>query len=348
MTVKQRFVLAAFIVGSLLLIDLLKPVLTPFLVAAFFAYLGDPLVQRLMTLKLPRTLAATIVFVAIMLLLCTALFFLIPLLSRQITLLINRLPEVISWAQQFALPWINEHFHANLSFDVEDLKLVIRQHWQQAGTVAASVWKVFSHSGLALAGWFANLLLIPVVMFYLLRDWDLVLKEISELIPRKVEPTIAKIARECNEVLGAFIRGQLLVMLGLAIYYVIGLSLVGLDLALLIGSIIGVLAIVPYLGFIVGILLASIATFMQFHDWMHLVYIAIVFGVGNAVENMILTPWLVGDRIGLHPVAVIFAILAGGYLFGFVGVLLALPVAAVLMVLLRHMKKQYLVSEYYK
>ena len=196
-------------------------------------------------------------------------------------------------------------------------------------------------------GLIAELLLIPVVLFYLLRDWDIVWHNFQELLPRHIESKVTQMARECNEVLGAFLRGQMLVILCLVVIYSVGLSIAGINLALLLGTIAAVLTIVPYLGLIVGVITASIVAGVQYHDWTHVVYVLIVFAVGFISENMVLTPWLVGDRIGLHPLAVIFAILVGGHIFGFVGVLLALPAAAVIMVLLRHFKEYYLQSPFY-
>lgn len=343
----QRFWVGSGFVLAILLLYFLGPILTPFLVGAFIAYLGDPLVNRLRRLHLSRTWAATIVFLILMLLVLALLLFLIPLLARQITLLINRLPEMVIWLQQFVLPWLNQEFNLNLSFDVVSLKKVLAENWQQAGDVAAKAWKIFSHSGIALLAWFAKMLLIPVVAFYLLRDWDQVVNGIRRLLPRSIEPVVVQLAMECDEVLSAFLRGQLLVMLALAVIYSTGLALVGLDLALLLGSIAGLLSIVPYLGVIVGIFSAGIAAIVQFHDWIHVFYVVIVFLGAHLIENLILTPWLVGDRIGLHPVAVIFAVLAGGHLFGLMGILLALPVAAVIMVLVRHLKQRYVASTLY-
>ena len=200
---------------------------------------------------------------------------------------------------------------------------------------------------MVLVGWVANLVLIPVVAFYLLRDWDRLMACLRELLPRRIEPTVTALARESDEVLGAFFRGQLLVMLGLGTIYTLGLWIVGLDLALLVGLIAGLVSFVPYLGFIIGILLAGVLALIQFHDMAHLLGVVGVFAVGQAMEGMLLTPLLVGERIGLHPVAVIFAVLAGGQLFGFFGVLLALPVAAVIAVFLRHMRHHYVRSELY-
>lgn len=323
-------------------------VLTPFIVAAFLAYLADPLVTRLVRLKVPRTLAATLVFVVTMTAVIVLLLFLIPLLINQLVVFFNRIPELLAWIQLSALPWLNQHLNLSLALDLPTLKTAVAQHWQQVGNVALQMWTILSQSGLAFLEFFAKLLLIPVVTFYLLRDWDNVILLAKQLLPQRIAPRVISLICECEEVVGAFFRGQLLVMLGLAIIYSLGLTLVGLDIALLVGVIAGVLAIVPYLGIIVGVTIAGIAALMQFHDGIHLMYIGIVFLVGHLVENMVLTPWLVGDRIGLHPVAVIFAILLGGHFFGFVGILLALPVAAIVMVLLRHLKQYYVHTEFYR
>jgi len=347
MTTQQRLWVGLGFALTLFLLYVLSPILTPFFIAAFLAYLGDPLVNVLRRLRLSRTWAALIVFLLLMTLILGMLLFFIPLLTRQVTLLINRIPVVVDWLQQSLLPWLNSEFNLNLSFDLVDLKKVLAQHWQQASNIAAEVWKIFSQSGLVILGWFAKLLLIPVVTFYLLRDWDQVLLGLRELLPRRIEPLVVHLTRECNGVLGAFLRGQLLVMLVQAVVYSVGLMLVGLDLALLLGSIAGLVGIVPYLGVIIGIFSAGIAAVIQFHDWIHVIYVIIVFLVAHVIENFILTPWLVGDRIGLHPVAVIFAVLVGGHLFGVMGVLLALPVAAVIMVLIRHLRQRYLMSELY-
>ncbi len=196
-------------------------------------------------------------------------------------------------------------------------------------------------------GWLMNLVLIPVVTFYLLRDWDLLIKGIRELLPRKIEPTVSTLASEIDEVLGAFVRGQLMVMFALGAIYTAGLWLIGLDLAFIIGMGAGILSVVPYLGTVVGLVAAVLAAVFQFQDLFHTIMVLLVFGTGQALEGMVLTPKLVGDRIGLHPVAVIFAVLAGGQLFGFLGILLALPVASALNVLVRHFRDEYTKSTLY-
>jgi len=186
-----------------------------------------------------------------------------------------------------------------------------------------------------------------LVAFYLLRDWDLLVAKVRDLLPRHIEPTISKLARESDGVIGAFLRGQFIVMSALGVIYSVGLSLIGLEFSLLIGLLAGLISFVPYLGLITGVLAASVVALLQFHSFLSIVWVLAVFGIGQLISDFLLTPLLVGDRIGLHPVAVMFAVLAGGHLFGFFGILLALPVAAVIVVILRHVLNEYLNSNFY-
>lgn len=340
--------LLALTIGGVL-VYLLRPILMPFLVGALLAYLADPLADRLERLRLNRTLAVVVVFTGLSLIGVGAMLLLLPMLGRQIDSLRSLLPQMVDWAHQVGLPWLRAQTGLDIAaLDLETLRGAIAQHWQSTGSVAASVVAQATSSGLALAGLLANLALIPVVAFYLLRDWDVLVARVRDLLPRRLEPVVSQLASECSEVVAAFLRGQFLVMLSLGGVYSIGLWLVGLDLALLIGLLAGIASIVPYLGFIVGIGAAILATVFQFSDWLTpLGLVCGVFLLGQLLESMVLTPLLVGDRIGLHPVAVIFAVLAGGQLFGFTGVLLALPIAAVIMVLLRHAHHRYLSSALY-
>lgn len=330
------------------LIWLLAPVLMPFAVAAMLAYLGDPLADRLERLGLNRMWAATIVFVVIMVAVVGVLLLLIPLIARQIENLVNNLPRYGEWAQNTAWPWLQAQLHLDPHmFDSDRLLALIKSHVGSIGGVATAVLGKVSRSGLGIAMWLTNLVLIPVVAFYLLRDWDRMVAKIDGMLPRSIQPTIAHLAHESDKILGAFVRGQLLVMLALGVFYGAGLGLVGLSVGLLIGMVAGLLSFVPYLGFIIGFVAAIIAVLVQFGDWTHLLLVCGVFVLGQLLEGYVLVPKLVGDKIGLHPVAVIFAVLAGGYLFGFLGVLLALPAASVIMVLLRYLLERYRMSELY-
>jgi predicted PurR-regulated permease PerM len=348
MTESQKWLILVVTITVGFLVYLLAPVLTPFLVAALLSYLGDPLVDRMESRGLPRTAAVVVVFVLLLAVLGLVLLLLVPAVGQQIEVLASKLPAYLEWVQQNVGPWLQKTFGVDaLLLDSTTLKSAVQEHWSQFGGIAKNIMAWLSQSGMALVALLANLVLIPVVTFYLLRDWDILIKKIHALLPRKWEPTAVKLAKESDEVLGAFLRGQVLVMMALAFVYSLGLWWVGLELALIIGLVAGLVSFVPYLGFIIGILFASVAAMMQFHEPSYLLLVAAVFGVGQALEGMLLTPMLVGDKIGLHPVAVIFAVMAGGTLFGFVGVLLALPVAAIVMVLLRHVQQVYRQSDLY-
>ena len=348
MTDSQRWLTLAGILVTGAVIYLLAPVLTPFAVALLLAYMGDPLVDKLEQRRLSRTGAVVTVFLCIFTLILAATLVLVPLLEQQVVALMRRLPRYLDWAQTNLVPALMTHLGVDREVvALTAVKDAVVRNWQQAGGMLVGLVADVSKSGAAVAGWAANVVLVPVVTFYLLRDWDLLVERVHELIPRPFEAGVARLARDCDSVLAEFFRGQILVMAALAHIYVVGLSFVGLELALLIGLTAGLVSFVPYLGFLVGIVLASVAAFFQFQELLPLVYVAIVFGIGQLIEGMLLTPLLVGDRIGLHPVAVIFAVLAGGQLFGFFGVLLALPAAAVIMVLLRYAHDRYLMSDLY-
>ena len=344
----QKWLLLAVTLSVGFLLYLLAPVLTPFLAAALLAYLGDPLVDRMETKGLPRTVAVAVMFVLLLSVFSGLVLLLVPALQQQLVALAKALPGYVDWAQTNLAPWLSETFGVDASIlDWSSLKSTVQAHWSQFGGAAGGIMSWLSSSGMALMAIVANLVLIPVVTFYLLRDWDHLVLRLRGLLPRKWEATAVQLATDSDTVLGAFLRGQLLVMLALGIIYSLGLWWVGLELALIIGLVAGLVSFVPYLGFIIGIVLAGIAAIMQFHEAYYLLLVLAVFGVGQALEGMLLTPMLVGDKIGLHPVSVIFAVMAGGQLFGFVGVLLALPTAAVIMVLLRYLHQRYQQSGLY-
>ena len=334
---------------TVVLLYVLAPILMPFLAGALLAYLGDPLVDRLESWKLSRTASVTVVFLTICLTLVLFFLFLVPILETQTQRFFDKIPQYLEWGVNVLAPYLQERFGVDPGvLEVERIKGVITSHWKETGGFIRNAVQTISHSGFVVLGWVANLALIPIITFYLLRDWDHLVRYIDDLLPRSLEPLIARLARESDEVLGAFLRGQMSVMLALSVIYAIGLSLIGLEFALLIGLIAGLVSFVPYLGLIVGVSIAGIAVLFQMpHDIFMLFWVFAVFGVAQVIEGTLLTPLLVGERIGLHPVAVIFAVLAGGQLFGFMGILLALPVAAVLAVILRHVHDTYKQSQIY-
>jgi predicted PurR-regulated permease PerM len=331
------------------LVWLLAPVLTPFVIAALLGWLGDPLVDRLERAGRRRNTAVILVFGVMATIVLVALLLLLPLLQRQLVTLVASLPHYRDWLVGTALPWLERQTGLQLVgwLDPAHLFALVRAHWEQAGGAAATLLGYLSRSGFVLLAWIANIVLLPVLTFFFLRDWDLIVERVAALVPRDHSATVARLARESSLVLGGFLRGQLLVMLILGVLYGAGLWLVGLDLGILVGVIAGVLTFIPYLGPATVIVLGGIAALVQYGDWQHIAGVVIVFGLGQVIESLWLTPKLVGDRIGLHPATVIFAVLAGGQLFGFLGMLLALPVAAVANVLLRYAHQRYTHSRLY-
>ena len=353
MNESRNWFILAIVVAIAWLFYLLAPVLTPFVISAGLAFLGDPLVDRIERLKFfkwrcNRTFAVVLVFLLISAGLFLLLLIFLPLLREQVERLARNAPEMFEWIVGTALPWLQAKLGLYIfEFDAESLTTALKSYWKEVSTALVGVLGTVSRGGQAVFNWLLNLVLIPVVTFYLLRDWDQMVEGVRTLIPRKAEPVVSKLCREIEDVLGAFIRGQLMVMIALGLIYFVGLWAIGLDLALIIGMGAGVLSIVPYLGTIVGVLAAVIAVVFQFQDVLHTVLVLLVFTVGQLLEGMVLTPKLVGDRVGLHPVAVIFSVLAGGQLFGFLGILLALPAASALNVLVAYMHQRYRESNLY-
>jgi len=320
---------------------LLAPVLTPFIAAGLLAYLGDPLADRLQKLKMPRTLAVVIVFLTTFLLLGLLVLLVGPLIRTQISALFAALPDIAHQVEQVWLPTILGWLNVAPGEDV-GLSAFLARYGDMAGDWSGKILLGVSKSGGALVAAVLSLFLIPILTFYMLRDWDRFMAHLSALIPGRQRETVLVLARETDDVLGAFLRGQVLVMMALAMIYTLGLSLVGLKFAVAIGVVAGLVSFVPYLGFVFGIGLAGLTVVLEPNPLWNLAGVVATFTVAQVIEGSFLTPKLVGDRIGLHPVIVIFAVAAGGQLFGFFGILLALPAAAVLSVLLRFAYHRYL------
>jgi len=350
-TSRRIFILAA-IVFLLWVLYLLKPVVLPFIGAFLIAYLFSPLVDNLHNIGLPRWMSISVVFIGIGIVLTLAMWYLVPLVWKQLMYAKTSIPAGIHWVNYTFLPWLSNTFNlVPMEIDTEQMSSAIMDYIQtnySADSIQAVVLKV-AQSGLNFIQIGGTIILIPIIAFYFLLDWDRMLDSLRRLIPRPYEKTTLNIVAECHSVLGAFVKGQFLVMFLLGVVYAAGLQLIGLEVGLIIGMIAGLASIIPYLGFAVGIIAAVIAALFQFGlDWVHLALVGVVFMVGQAVEGYILQPFLLGDKIGLSPVAVVFAVLAGAQLAGFLGMLIALPVAAVIVVLLRHARECYEKSHIYR
>ncbi len=336
---RNNWMIAIALTGWLLW--LLAPVLTPFVAAALLAYIGDPLADRLQRLKLPRTIAVASVFVLTFVGLGLLVLLVLPLIRMQVSALLEALPGIVVQIEQVWLPRITEFIGIEAGDDI-GLGAFLARYSDMAGSWGATVLMSLSRSGGALAAAVISLFLIPILTFYLLRDWDSILHKCGAILPSQQRETVISLARETDEVLGAFLRGQILVMIALGMIYATGLSLVGLKFAVAIGVVAGLVSFVPYLGFVFGMALAGLTVALEPEPWLRLLGVVATFSIAQMIEGSFLTPKLVGDRIGLHPVLVIFSIAAGGQLFGFFGILLALPAAAVLSVLVRFAYNNYL------
>jgi len=336
---RTNWLIAIALTGWLLY--LLAPVLTPFVAAALLAYIGDPLADRLQRLKLPRSLAVVAVFLLTFMVLALLVLLVGPLIQTQVSALLSALPDIVTRVEQVWLPTIMQFLSIEAGDDV-GIGAFLARYSDMAGSWGATVLVSLTKSGGAVAAAVLSLFLVPILTFYLLRDWDTIMAHFSALIPSQQRTTILKVARDTDEVLGAFLRGQLLVMLALAVIYSLGLSLVGLKFAIAIGVVSGLVSFVPYLGFVFGIALAALTVALEPNPFWQMIGVVATFTIAQFIEGSFLTPKLVGDRIGLHPVIIIFAVAAGGQLFGFFGILLALPAAAVLSVVVRFTYDHYL------
>ncbi|HKL62406.1 MAG TPA: AI-2E family transporter, partial [Woeseiaceae bacterium] len=269
----------------------------------------------------------------------------LPLVQAQIAALLEVLPRYMEYAEQRVLPLARELVGKEGTGQGIGLAAFLSDYGSMAGQWGSRVLTSLGRSGGALLAALLSLFLVPILTFYLLRDWDEIMARLGSLVPASRRDTVFRLFRETDEALGSFLRGQLLVMAGLAFIYTAGLMLLGLQFALAIGVVSGLVSFVPYLGFIFGIALAGLTAVNEPNALLMLLGVVVVFSVGQFIEGSVLTPKLVGDRIGLHPVVVIFAVMAFGQLFGFFGVLLALPAAAVLSVLARFAYRSYVAED---
>jgi predicted PurR-regulated permease PerM len=324
----------------------------PFVAAAILAYALNGAVdyldqRRFGRLTLPRTVAVVLVMTVFLSALLALVLIVIPVLQKEVVLLQAQIPLFLAKLNTMLAPRLHD-LGIHVQLDLDGVKKIFTE---QMATSGEEIWATVLTSarigGGAVLSSIVTLTLVPVVLFYMLLDWHQILRSISLAVPRRWVVQTRAMAQEVDALLAQYLRGQLLVMLVLACYYSAALALAGFDVALPVGILTGLLVFIPYLGFGLGLLLALMSALLQFSDWSGLIAVAIIYGVGQVIEGFFLTPRLVGERIGLNPLAVIFALLAFGQLFGFVGVLLALPASALLMVAFRHLRRHYLSSSFY-
>ena len=344
------FVSFAVILGVCLALYFSRRVVAPFFIAFALAYLMDPLVDRLVSFKLSRTLSVLVLMLIFFLLLLGSGLFLIPIFSMQADSLAKNIPTYIGIFQEWFRP-ILDLFSGLDSTKIEEYlnewlsrfgELPMKALQFSSQFIWGSISNLFN-----IVLMFANLVIIPVVMFYLLRDFDLINEKLLALVPPRFQEKSKDLFMEIDQILSRFVRGQLMVAGLMGIMYSIGLFLCDTPMNLSLGMMAGLVNLVPYLGLVLGFVPSALLTYMHTQEWMPVLAVAGVFGFVQAIEGMIITPRVVGDKIGLHPVAVILAVLLGGELFGLAGMILGVPGAAVLNVLMSRGIVQYKTSSFY-
>jgi predicted PurR-regulated permease PerM len=339
---------AAVGLALLALFYALAPILGPFVVAAVFAYIFAPGVRWLVTHRVPRPAAVLLVIAGSGALLVIGLLILAPTVYREAIDLFGRLPDLVELINTRIAPRLEQAFGVDLRFDVGFARQWIAEHWSTAQDLVTIAFGHLRQGGMAVLGFLASAFLVPIVMFYLLQDGPYIVARLRRMVPRPMLARTRRIAHDVDSVLSEFLRGQLSVMLLLALFYSVGLWIAGVKFALPVGVITGLLAFIPFVGFGGGLLLAILAALLQAEGWSPLIGVAVVYTLGQLLESYVLTPYLVGERIGLHPLAVIFSLMAFGQLFGFVGVLVALPASAAILVGLRELRSAWLASHLYR
>ena len=326
---------------------LLGPVLTPFVIGAVLAYALHPLVEQLAARGAPRLLAVMLVEIAAIAVLASLVLLIVPILSKELPLLNEQLPLLVDRINRVATPWLNRMGVA-VSLDPASLRAVLLRYldanWGEGLAAALASARVGGSIVFTVVGY---LVLVPVVLFFLLSDWPLYVQRAIALVPPRLRARVTSFTGDCDTVLGQYLRGQLLVMLMMAAFYSVGLALFGFDLAVPVGVFTGLAIFVPYVGFGIGLVLALLAGALQFTGWYGPIAVFVVYGIGQIVEGLFLTPKMVGERIGMSPLTVIFALFAFGHLFGFVGVLIALPASALIAVAAARLRASYTQSSLY-
>jgi predicted PurR-regulated permease PerM len=345
---RQAFAWGAVAVGFVAILFILGPVLTPFVAAAILAYVLEPAVKWLVKKSFPRWLASGLVLITSIVAVLAIALIVVPIVQREFILIRAQLPNLIASITEKLIPWLSQTLSMEIKLDAASIKEWISKNLASSSDDILATVLAYAKSGSgAIVQVLGLAFLVPVVAMYLLLDWPALTSRFFAFVPPRWRAIVDETIGEIDDLLGHYLRGQILVMLSLAAYYSAALAIARFDLWLPIGILTGLLIAIPYIGFALGLLFALIAGMLQLGPLNGLITVGIVYGIGQLIESLFLTPRLIGERIGLHPVAVIFSLLAFGSVFGFVGVLLALPLAAVASVGLKRLNTKYKNSDFY-
>ncbi len=348
---RNRIILTAGILLLLVIGYLIRDILTPFLFAFILAYILNPAVELLERWKISRVLAISIILLLLSGLFISGIIFIVPIIQSEIRILIKKMPGYLELIKINVIPYVEERLNIKIPATADEIfnEAILKIKGMSPETISpivSFIGKAFS-SLWGILGALLNLIIIPVVTIYLLKDFKLIKERVTEYIPKSKKDLSIKRIEEVNTILGRFLRGQLLIAFIEGVIFSIGLSLIGIDMAILVGIIAGLGSIVPYLGFFFGLSVSIILSLLEFHDITHILWVLALFGGVQVLEAVVLSPKIMGKKVGLHPVIIILSIMIGGYIFGFFGILLAVPFTAVLKVFIISYLESYKKSAFY-
>lgn len=326
---------------------LLEGILMPFLTGLLVAYAMNPAVRNFENWGISRTIGTSIMIISFFLLIGLLLFIAVPFIQKELLILGSRVPQYGERIMNALQPLLEDASTYIGPINEERLRTLASSYLGEVVKWGINFLAKVLTSGAAIANLLSLIVITPIVAFYCLRDWNLIINTIDRWLPRPYEPVLRRLFTDINTTIGGFAKGQALVCLMIGTYYSIALTLAGLDFGFVVGLVIGVMAFIPYVGALVGFMLSIGIAFAQFTEWASIGVVAGIFIIGQSLEGYLLIPYFVGNRIGLHPVWVLFSLLAGGALYGFIGILFALPIGAAVGVLIRYVREIYFKSPYY-
>ncbi len=328
-------------------IIMIGKVLIPFIIALILAYILNPLLEKIQNkIKIKRSIICFIAALIVAIMIFSLPLYLLPSLALQLKTVINKIPDAINAINKNILDPLNIKYAVNFHIQLDQIKVLILSNMQGIFQ-KLDLLPLLARNGMLAIEALVYMILTPFILFYSLINWQYILKFFENLIPRPYLTNMLMIFKEIDLMLASYLRGQILVMFIMAVYYAMALHFVGLSSGIVIGILTGLLVFIPYLGILTGFILALLISLAQFNDMHEIIAVLVVFGIGHVLEGALVTPFLVGGRIGLNPIMIILSLMVFGQLFGIVGVLLALPLSTISVVLIKHIKLYYMKSSYY-
>jgi predicted PurR-regulated permease PerM len=343
----RTLTLFALIIVIFVFFNLISNILLPFVIGTIIAYFLDPAADKLEKKGWPRAYATLFILSLFILFIIIFSYSVGPILYKQLIALITQIPQYIQNIIKISAPYLNNIYN-KLGYEGNvEQGIILKEFSDYALSLSKNIFKNIWLSSIAIINFFSLIFITPIVTFYLLKDWDVIMAKLSSLIPKRIQEECHSQLKAIDLVLSAYVRGQTNVCLILGIFYAISLSLIGLNFGFLVGFLTGIFTFIPYFGVLIGMLIGTIIAIFQGNGYAFTLIVLGIFLLGQFIEGNFITPKLVGSKIGIHPALIIFSLLTGGALFGFTGILFAIPVIAIIGVLVKFFIKKYLTSKFY-